>query len=229
MYVLTRTSAVNGMQPDDVNVFLNFKDAQARMLKDASDVYRSDDLYIGYDDDDITVGESHVYLRYGDPVYWKIYESDVELDNILTEAVAQEIFEMYNLPSDCSESVRKLSANCSCKWQDVGDFIQERVIGEELYEGAVASLGGKTDSQSTGVIFSYINQKLGENNSNWMASMLKLYSGDNRMVKMVREDIDRDRPAEDKIFQELQTYIVCCDKSKLQELQTLCDWVEETK
>lgn len=100
-------------------------------------------------------------------------------------------------------------------WQNytVEDFINEVLIGEELYEAAVAELGG--DVNRTQDIYDFINEnprfkqifkeEYGLKDA-WMCGMLVLSNGDEKMVKEVRQAINEwcDEHKQTHIFVEPQ-------------------------
>lgn len=81
---------------------------------------------------------------------------------------------------------------------DTDSFIEDVLIGEELYQLAVAELGG--EPSRTEDILTYINEnpkftqffksEYGMKDS-WLCGMMVLSSGDEKSVKQVREDINK--------------------------------------
>ena len=188
-------------------------------------------------------------------VLLEIFQTELSLREAIIGNIMGYIRETYKTPARFDDILYRLINEY--KDEDLNaiasesDFVQEHIIGEALYQNALAELGGKNGEYYYGKILEYLNEsdqfinvrctmfnywdlpveeeKL-ENWQRWFIGMLTICDGNKTMINLVREDIDDKQPKGDKIF-ELETkkeYVEKNSNALVPNHRKLCSkWTDE--
>ena len=182
------------------------------------------DSHNGYEDGGLCIG--YDYARDDDSmVLLEIFQTELSLREAIIGNIMDYIRKTYKTPARFDDILYRLINEY--KDEDLNaiasesDFVQEHIIGEALYENALAELGGKNGEYYYGKILEYLNESdqfidvrcgsfgfwdlpIEEENlekwQRWFIGMLCICDGNQTMINLVREDIDDRQPLGDKIF-----------------------------
>jgi hypothetical protein len=233
IYTLTETLTQESFSPKQVFTFVSHEQAHKQMIQQIYDYLKKcgDEIPMeeldapnGYEDGSLCIGYDYARDDAGVSL-WEIFKTEVSMREVIIGNIMGYIRETYKTP----ERFNDVLYNLINEYKDSdlnaiaseGDFVQEHVIGEALYQNALAQLGGKTDEVSYGKILEYLNEseqfidvrctlfnywdlpveeeKL-EKWQRWFIGMLTICDGNSTMINLVREDIDDRQPEGEKIF-----------------------------
>ena len=233
IYTLTKTDTQKSFSPIEVNTFVSHEEAHNTMIKQVFEYLQDCNFGAtmeelnsenGYEEGEVCVGYDYANIGTS-TMLWEIFVTEISLREVIIGNILSYIRETYKTPARFDDILYRLINEY--KDEDLnaiaseGDFVQEHVIGEALYQNALAQLGGKTDEVSYGKILEYLNEsdqfidvrctlfnywdlpveeeKL-EKWQRWFIGMLTICDGNSTMINLVREDIDDRQPEGEKIF-----------------------------
>lgn len=229
IYNLVFVDTQEGFTPKSVTPFVSEELAHKEMMKQI--VKESgipiEQLEEGYDEDGWCVGYDYA-RNYDTNRYWEIYECElVEREAIIGSFIAY-IHENYALPKRYDDTLYRLINEYSDADLKNGtiskhDFLNDRVIGEALYQNVFVSLGGRADDYDSHYAISDYLDCSGfeekeihdfwdmsneekeilkkDSHQRWFLLMVMLCSGEeDTLVRVVRSEIDRKQPNGKKIF-----------------------------
>lgn len=233
IYTLTLTDTQKSFSPMEVHTFVSHEQAHKTMIEKIHEHLQKCNLEIpievldspnGYEDGDLCIG--YDYARDdGGMVLLEIFQTELSLREAIIGNIMGYIRETYKTPARFDDILYRLINEY--KDEDLNaiasekDFVEEHIIGEALYQNALAELGGKNGDYYYGKILEYLNEsdqfinvrctmfnywdlpieeeKL-ETWQRWFIGMLTICDGNKTMINLVREDIDDNQPKGDKIF-----------------------------
>lgn len=233
IYTLTITETQKSFSPMEVHTFVSHEQAHKTMIEKIHEHLQKCNLEIpievldgpnGYEDGGICIG--YDYAKDDESmVLLEIFQTELSLREAIIGNIMAYIRETYKTPARFDDVLYRLINEY--KDEDLNaiasesDFVQEHVIGEALYQNAVAELGGKNGEYYLGKILEYLNESdqfidvrcgsfgfwdlpIEEENlekwQRWFIGMLCICDGNQTMINLVREDIDDRQPLGDKIF-----------------------------
>lgn len=233
IYTLTETYTQHSFSPKEVFTFVSHEEAHKTMIDHIHAYLTSVGFEVtkeelddpnGYENGEVCVGYDYAKDDAG-VVLWEIFQTEISMRETIIGNLMAYIRETYKTPARFNDVLYRLINEY--KDEDLNaiasesDFVQEHIIGEALYENAVAELGGKDGEYYYGKILEYLNEsdqfinvrctmfnywdlpieeeKL-ENWQRWFIGMLTICDGNKTMINLVREDIDDRQPKGDKIF-----------------------------
>lgn len=235
IYTLTKTDTQKSISsPIEVNTFVSHEEAHSTMIKQVFEYLQKCNFGVtieelnsenGYEEGEVCVGYDYASIGTS-TMSWEIFVTEISLREVIIGNILSYIRETYKTPARFDDILYKLANEYKDEdlnsIKDMGDFVQEHIIGEALYQNALVQLGGKTDEVSYGKILEYLNEsdqfinvrctmfnywdlpieeeKL-EKWQRWFIGMLTICDGNKTMINLVREDIDNNQPKNDKIFQ----------------------------
>lgn len=234
IYTLTETYTQHSFSPKEVFTFVSHEEAHKTMIDHIHTYLTSVGFEVtkeelnnpnGYENGEVCVGYDYAKDDAG-VVLWEIFKTEISMRETIIGNLMAYIRETYKTPARFDDVLYRLINEY--KDEDLNaiasesDFVQEHIIGEALYENAVAELGGKNGEYYYGKILEYLNEsdqfinvrctmfnywdlpieeeKL-ENWQRWFIGMLTICDGNKTMINLVREDIDDKQPKGDKIFE----------------------------
>lgn len=233
IYTLTITETQKSFSPMEVHTFVSHEQAHKTMIEKIHEHLQKCNLEIpievldgpnGYEDGSLCIG--YDYARDDESmVLLEIFQTELSLREAIIGNIMAYIRETYKTPARFDDVLYRLINEY--KDEDLNaiasesDFVQEHIIGEALYQNALAELGGKNGEYYYGKILEYLNEsdqfinvrctmfnywdlpieeeKL-EKWQRWFIGMLTICDGNSTMINLVREDIDDRQPLGDKIF-----------------------------
>lgn len=257
IYTLTITETQKSFSPMEVHTFVSHEQAHKTMIEKIHEHLQKCNLEIpievldspnGYEDGGLCIG--YDYARDDESmVLLEIFQTELSLREAIIGNIMDYIRKTYKTPTRFDDILYRLINEY--KDEDLnaianeGDFVQEHVIGEALYQNVLAELGGKNGDYYYGKILEYLNEsdqfinvrctmfnywdlpieeeKL-EKWQRWFIGMLTICDGNSTMINLVREDIDDRQPEGKKIFViERKRTIVAEHKNELpQNHRELC-------
>lgn len=234
IYTLTKTDTQKSFSPIEVNTFVSHEEAHNTMIKQVFEYLQEcnfgatmDELNSenGYEEGEVCVGYDYASIGTS-TMLWEIFVTEISLREVIIGNILSYIREEYKTPARFDNILYKLVNEYKDEdlnsIKNMGDFVQEHIIGEALYQNALAELGGKNTDSAYGKILEYLNEsdqfinvrctmfnyldlpieeeKL-EMWQRWFIGMLTICDGNQTMINLVREDIDNNQPNNDKIFQ----------------------------
>ena len=234
IYTLTKTDTQKGFSPIEVNTFVSHEEAHNTMIKQVFEYLQKCNFGVtmeelnsenGYEEGEVCVGYEYASIGTS-TMLWEIFATEISLREVIIGNILSYIRETYKTPARFDDILYKLANEYKDEdlnsIKDMGDFVQEHIIGEALYQNALAELGGKNTDSAYGKILEYLNEsdqfinvrctmfnywdlpieeeKL-EKWQRWFIGMLTICDGNKTMINLVREDIDDNQPKNDKIFQ----------------------------
>lgn len=234
IYTLTKTDTQKSFSPIEVNTFVSHEEAHNTMIKQVFEYLQKCNFGAtmeelnsenGYENGDVCVGYDYASIGIS-TMLWEIFVTEISLREVIIGNILSYIRETYKTPARFDDILYKLANEYNDEdlnsIKDMGDFVQEHIIGEALYQNALAELGGKNTDSAYGKILEYLNEsdqfisvrcsmfnywdlpieeeKL-EKWQRWFIGMLTICDGNKTMINLVREDIDDNQPKNDKIFQ----------------------------
>lgn len=234
IYTLTKTDTQKSFSPIEVNTFVSHEEAHNTMIKQVFEHLQKCNFGVtmeelnsenGYEEGEVCVGYDYANIGTS-TMLWEIFVTEISLREVIIGNILSYIRETYKTPARFDDILYRLINEY--KDEDLnaiaseGDFVEEHVIGEALYQNALAQLGGKNTDSAYGKILEYLNEsdqfinvrctmfnywdlpieeeKL-EKWQRWFIGMLTICDGNQTMINLVREDIDDNQPKNDKIFQ----------------------------
>ena len=234
IYTLTETYTQHSFSPKEVFTFVSHEEAHKTMIDHIHTYLTSVGFEVtkeelnnpnGYENGEVCVGYDYAKDDAG-VVLWEIFKTEISMRETIIGNLMAYIRETYKTPARFDDVLYRLINEY--KDEDLNaiasesDFVEEHIIGEALYENAVAELGGKNGEYYYGKILEYLNEsdqfinvrctmfnywdlpieeeKL-ENWQRWFIGMLTICDGNKTMINLVREDIDDKQPKGDKIFE----------------------------
>jgi len=236
IYTLTITETQKSFSPMEVHTFVSHEQAHKAMIQKFHDKLKEFHMDIpieeldnpnGYENGELAVG--YDYARDDESMtLYEIFETEISLRDIIIGTIITQVHLDYVVPQRFDDTLyamlNEYKDNTLFGMVSESDFINEHLIGEQLYEHALAELGGKTNSCYTEKILNYLDgdgstkfleerccefqfSELPENvekamtaHQRWFLGMLCLCDGNQTMINLVREDIDSKQPLGDKIF-----------------------------
>lgn len=233
IYTLTITETQKSFSPMEVHTFVSHEQAHKTMIEKIHEHLQKCNLEIpievldgpnGYEDGGLCIG--YDYARDDESmVLLEIFQTELSLRETIIGNIMAYIRETYKTPARFDDVLYRLINEY--KDEDLNaiasekDFVEEHVIGEALYQNALAQLGGKNGDYYYGKILEYLNEsdqfvhvrcgnfeywdlpvdeeKL-DTWQRWFIGMLTICDGNSTMINLVREDIDDRQPEGDKIF-----------------------------
>lgn len=234
IYTLTKTDTQKGFSPIEVNTFVSHEEAHNTMIKQVFEYLQKCNFGVtmeelnsenGYEEGEVCVGYEYASIGTS-TMLWEIFATEISLREVIIGNILSYIRETYKTPARFDDILYKLANEYKDEdlnsIKDMGDFVQEHIIGEALYQNALAELGGKNTDSAYGKILEYLNEsdqfinvrctmfnywdlpieeeKL-EKWQRWFIGMLTICDGNKTMINLVREDIDDNQPKGEKIFQ----------------------------
>lgn len=234
IYTLTKTDTQKGFSPIEVNTFVSHEEAHNTMIKQVFEYLQKCNFGVtmeelnsenGYEEGEVCVGYEYASIGTS-TMLWEIFATEISLREVIIGNILSYIRETYKTPARFDDILYKLANEYKDEdlnsIKDMSDFVQEHIIGEALYQNALAELGGKNTDSAYGKILEYLNEsdqfinvrctmfnywdlpieeeKL-EKWQRWFIGMLTICDGNKTMINLVREDIDDNQPKNDKIFQ----------------------------
>ena len=262
IYTLTKTDTQKSFSPIEVNTFVSHEEAHNTMIKQVFEYLQDCNFGAtmeelnsenGYEEGEVCVGYDFASIGTS-TMLWEIFVTEISLREVIIGNILSYIRETYKTPARFDGILYKLANEYKDEdlnsIKDMGDFVQEHIIGEALYQNALAELGGKNTDSAYGKILEYLNEsdqfinvrctmfnywdlpieeeKL-EKWQRWFIGMLTICDGNQTMINLVREDIDDNQPKNDKIFQkELAEKKVEQYKDKLpKNFRELCSTLDD--
>lgn len=239
IYTLTKTDTQKSFSPFEVNTFVSHEEAHNTMIKQVFEYLQ--ECNIGktmeelnsencYEEGKVCVGYDYANIGTSTMI-WEIFVTEISLREVIIGNILSYIRETYKTPTRFDDILYKLANEYKDEdlksIKDIGNFVQEHIIGEALYQKALAELGGKNTDSAYGKILEYLNEsdqfinvrctmfnywdlpikeeKL-EKWQRWLIGMLAICDGNQTMINLVRDDINNANPNE-KIFKaELEQY-----------------------
>lgn len=233
IYTLTITETQKSFSPMEAHTFVSHEQAHKTMIEKIHEHLQKCNLEIpievlnspnGYEDGGLCIGYN--YARDDESmVLLEIFQTELSLREAIIGNIMGYIRETYKTPARFDDILYRLINEY--KDEDLNaiasesDFVQEHIIGEALYQNAIAELGGKNGDYYYGKILEYLNEsdqfinvrctmfeywdlpieeeKL-EKWQRWFIGMLAICDGNQTLIKLVRDDIDSNQPSGDKIF-----------------------------
>lgn len=233
IYTLTITETQKSFSPMEVHTFVSHEQAHKAMIQKFHDKLKEFNMDIpteeldnpnGYEDGGIAIGYDYAKDEES-MVLLEIFESELFMRETIIGSIMDYIRENYKTPARFDDVLYRLINEY--KDEDLNAiesksaFVENYIIGEALYENALAELGGKTDEKSYEAILKYLDESsqfldvrcgmfcfgdlpIEEENledwQRWFIGMLCICDGNQTMINLVREDIDDRQPLGDKIF-----------------------------
>ena len=242
IYTLTKTDTQKGFSPIEVNTFVSHEEAHNTMIKQVFEYLQKCNFGVtmeelnsenGYEEGEVCVGYEYASIGTS-TMLWEIFATEISLREVIIGNILSYIRETYKTPARFDDILYKLANEYKDEdlnsIKDMGDFVQEHIIGEALYQNALAELGGKNTDSAYGKILEYLNEsdqfigvrctmfnywdmpieeeKL-EKWQRWFIGMLTICDGNQTMINLVREDIDDNQPKGDKIFTDEYKDMLC--------------------
>lgn len=233
IYTLTITETQKSFSPMEVHTFVSHEQAHKVMLQKVHDKLKEFNVDIpieeldnpnGYENGGLAIGFN--YARDDESmVLWEIFESELSMRETIIGNIMAYIRDKYKTPKRFDDVLYRLINEYSDKDLNAiaseEDFVEEHIIGEALYQNALAELGGKNGEYYYGKILEYLNESdqfvdvrcgnfefwdlpIEEENlegwQRWFIGMLCICDGNKTMINLVRKDIDDRQPKGDKIF-----------------------------
>lgn len=233
IYTLTKTDTQKSFSPIEVNTFVSHEEAHNTMIKQVFEYLQKCNFGVtmeelnsenGYEEGEVCVGYDYASIGTS-TMLWEIFVTEISLREVIIGNILSYIRETYKTPARFDDILYKLANEYKDEdlnsIKDMGDFVQEHIIGEALYQNALAELGGKNTDSAYGKILEYLNEsdqfinvrcsmfnywdmpieeeKL-EKWQRWFIGMLTICDGNQTMINLVREDIDDRQSEGDKIF-----------------------------
>lgn len=264
IYTLTYTNTQQDFSPIKVHTFVSHEEAHNTMIKQVFEHLQKCNFGVtmeelnsenGYEEGEVCVGYDYANIGTS-TMLWEIFVTEISLREVIIGNILSYIRETYKTPARFDDILYKLANEYKDEdlnsIKDMGDFVQEHIIGEALYQNALAELGGKNTDSAYGKILEYLNEsdqfinvrctmfnywdlpieeeKL-EKWQRWFIGMLTICDGNQTMINLVREDIDDNQPKNDKIFQkELAEKKVEQYKDKLpKNFRELCSTLDDAQ
>lgn len=242
IYTLTKTDTQKSFSPIEVNTFVSHEEAHNTMIKQVFEYLQKCNFGVtmeelnsenGYEEGEVCVGYEYASIGTS-TMLWEIFATEISLREVIIGNILSYIRETYKTPARFDDILYKLANEYKDEdlnsIKDMGDFVQEHIIGEALYQNALAELGGKNTDSAYGKILEYLNEsdqfinvrctmfnywdlpieeeKL-EKWQRWFIGMLTICDGNKTMINLVREDIDDSQPKGDKIFTDEYKDMLC--------------------
>ena len=242
IYTLTKTDTQKSFSPIEVNTFVSHEEAHNAMIKQVFEYLQKCNFGVtmeelnsenGYEEGEVCVGYEYASIGTS-TMLWEIFATEISLREVIIGNILSYIRETYKTPTRFDDILYKLANEYKDEdlnsIKDMGDFVQEHIIGEALYQNALAELGGKNTDSAYGKILEYLNEsdqfinvrctmfnywdlpieeeKL-EKWQRWFIGMLTICDGNKTMINLVREDIDDSQPKGDKIFTDEYKDMLC--------------------
>lgn len=242
IYTLTKTDTQKSFSPIEVNTFVSHEEAHNTMIKQVFEYLQKCNFGVtmeelnsenGYEEGEVCVGYEYASIGTS-TMLWEIFATEISLREVIIGNILSYIRETYKTPTRFDDILYKLANEYKDEdlnsIKDMGDFVQEHIIGEALYQNALAELGGKNTDSAYGKILEYLNEsdqfinvrctmfnywdlpieeeKL-EKWQRWFIGMLTICDGNKTMINLVREDIDDSQPKGDKIFTDEYKDMLC--------------------
>ncbi len=242
IYTLTKTDTQKSFSPIEVNTFVSHEEAHNTMIKQVFEHLQKCNFGVtmdelnsenGYEEGEVCVGYDYANIGTS-TMLWEIFVTEISLREAIIGNILSYIRETYKTPARFDDVLYKLANEYKDEdlnsIKDMGDFVQEHIIGEALYQNALAELGGKNTDSAYGKILEYLNEsdqfinvrctmfnywdlpieeeKL-EKWQRWFIGMLTICDGNQTMINLVREDIDDSQPKGDKIFTDEYKDMLC--------------------
>lgn len=233
IYTLTKTDTQKSFSPIEVNTFVSHEEAHNTMIKQVFEYLQKCNFGVtmeelnsenGYEEGEVCVGYEYASIGTS-TMLWEIFATEISLREVIIGNILSYIRETYKTPARFDDILYRLANEYKDEdlnsIKDMGDFVQEHIIGEALYQNALAELGGKNTDSAYGKILEYLNEsdqfinvrctmfnywdlpieeeKL-EKWQRWFIGMLTICDGNKTMINLVREDIDDNQPKGEKIF-----------------------------
>lgn len=242
IYTLTKTDTQKSFSPIEVNTFVSHEEAHNTMIKQVFEHLQKCNFGAtmeelnsenGYEEGEVCVGYDYASIGTS-TMLWEIFVTEISLREVIIGNILSYIRETYKTPARFDDVLYRLINEY--KDEDLnaiaseGDFVQEHIIGEALYQNALAELGGKNTDSAYCKILEYLNEsdqfinvrcsmfnywdlpieeeKL-EKWQRWFIGMLTICDGNQTMINLVREDIDDNQPKGDKIFTDEYKDMLC--------------------
>ena len=233
IYTLTITETQKSFSPMEVHTFVSHEQAHKAMIQKFHDKLKEFNMDIpieeldaptGYEDGSLCIGYDYAKDDESMTLY-EIFETELSMRETIIGNIMAYIHDKYKTPKRFDDILYRLINEY--KDEDLNaiaseqDFVDEHIIGEALYQNAVAELGGKNGEYYLGKILEYLNESdqflnvrcetFGfidlpideedlESWQRWFIGMLCICDGNQTMINLVREDIDDRQPLGDKIF-----------------------------
>ena len=242
IYTLTKTDTQKSFSPIEVNTFVSHEEAHNTMIKQVFEYLQKCNFGVtmeelnsenGYEEGEVCVGYEYASIGTS-TMLWEIFATEISLREVIIGNILSYIRETYKTPTRFDDILYKLANEYKDEdlnsIKDMSDFVQEHIIGEALYQNALAELGGKNTDSAYGKILEYLNEsdqfinvrctmfnywdlpieeeKL-EKWQRWFIGMLTICDGNKTMINLVREDIDDSQPKGDKIFTDEYKDMLC--------------------
>lgn len=230
IWVLTFTDTRESFSPKSVRTFVSHELATKVMheeiAKDLGRSYEDVSNPNGFEDGQVSVG--YDYARDDSNMHiWEIFENEISLRDTIIGNLIAVMHEKYFIPNRFDNTLYRLINEYSdCQLFGIAsesEFISQNVIGEAIYQNALAELGGKTDEKSYGIILDFLNGNTFiddccknlqfqeyeldsiplenfERGNIWLIGMLALCDGWETIIENVQKDIDDKKPFKDKVF-----------------------------
>ena len=242
IYTLTKTDTQKSFSPIEVNTFVSHEEAHNTMIKQVFEYLQKCNFGVtmeelnsenGYEEGEVCVGYEYASIGTS-TMLWEIFATEISLREVIIGNILSYIRETYKTPTRFDDILYKLANEYKDEdlnsIKDMSDFVQEHIIGEALYQNALAELGGKNTDSAYGKILEYLNEsdqfinvrctmfnywdlpieeeKL-EKWQRWFIGMLTICDGNKTMINLVREDIDDNQPKGEKIFTDEYKDMLC--------------------
>lgn len=242
IYTLTKTDTQKSFSPIEVNTFVSHEEAHNTMIKQVFEYLQKCNFGVtmeelnsenGYEEGEVCVGYEYASIGTS-TMLWEIFATEISLREVIIGNILSYIRETYKTPARFDDILYKLANEYKDEdlnsIKDMSDFVQEHIIGEALYQNALAELGGKNTDSAYGKILEYLNEsdqfinvrctmfnywdlpieeeKL-EKWQRWFIGMLTICDGNKTMINLVREDIDDNQPKGEKIFTDEYKDMLC--------------------
>jgi len=242
IYTLTKTDTQKSFSPIEVNTFVSHEEAHNTMIKQVFEYLQKCNFGVtmeelnsenGYEEGEVCVGYDYASIGTS-TMLWEIFVTEISLREVIIGNILSYIRETYKTPARFDDILYKLANEYKDEdlnsIKDMGDFVEEHIIGEALYQNALAELGGKNTDSAYGKILEYLNEsdqfinvrctmfnywdmpideeKL-EKWQRWFIGMLTICDGNKTMINLVREDIDDNQPKGEKIFTDEYKDMLC--------------------
>lgn len=231
IYVYTLTKGQIGFTPSEVCTFISEEEAINHMAESISSLCNialdrikmmsTNNVPLTYYNGDVEIHKTYASDAHQE-YYWSIRETEISAKDAIIGRVIEFLHKEYTFPASFDSIIYKLAFEYSeetLSKTNVEDFINEHLIGEALYENALAQLGGKTDEVSTSNIIKYLNEgfvlnecanqvptycEFGKekptNHNKWFVGMLMICQGNYDIIKSVRIAVDSMMGSNYKIF-----------------------------
>ena len=238
IYTLTKTDTQMSFSPIEVNTFVSHEEAHNTMIKQVFEHLQECNFGVTmeelnaengyYKGGEVCVGYEYASIGTS-TMLWEIFATEISLREVIIGNILSYIRETYKTPARFDDILYKLANEYNDddlnSIKNIGDFVQEHIIGEALYQNALAELGGKNTDSAYGKILEYLNgsdqfinvrctmfnyldlpieeEKL-EKWQRWFIGMLTICDGNKTMINLVREDIQNANPNENIFKAELR-------------------------